>query len=1133
MGAAAAAVGDVFTSAVEAVFEPIKQVGNIVESAVREVGHAVESVGREVGKIGQAAVNDPVGTIAKVAAIASGQWWALPLVSAGLVIAHGGDIGQAALAAGISLAAQGVAYGVGEAINAGSSAALDMAAADTANLAAEGLTTGQISEIIAQSYPEIGASAVQRMVEMGAMGIPAAEMAAEVGAHMATQNALAAAAANAAGAGTRTALSGGDLSAILSNAGAAGLGTGVGGAVSSELKDLGVNSTVAGAIGKGTGAATSSAALGKNSQAAFLNSLINTTLSEGGAQTKAFLKTAWNDVKQSVTDYNAQLDKTNENQAKIDPLFKAAKDAETAVNAELEAYKPVRQKFSDLVTQYDAAKAAGNVELANSLADQANALIPEINAATNKYNDVYNDYDAKAKAYTTELKTYQDNIAKTDAAKATYTKNTEELTKETKALTDAAAKVVTMPEPVQNAFAKMYQNGTDVNAALENSDKLSKMSTVAQESFNRDIATSKSVESALELANKVNGLDTKQQASYQTSIDQGLDNKTAFDVAPVISKFDTRQQIAYTEALAKGAGSQEADLIAAFASFNDNPVGQSVAEKNAANLAQLDSPELKQAYRQLSSKVSPDEALQTLQGLQALTGSSVMVSQDSPIVGNAIPLTQKEVNDRYLAQVNADVKAGRMTAAEADKELADLGISKTTSVLNIGDSTGQAGPNTGLINTGTGTGGAQLNSPNSLYTPLSFGADGTKKYYTGDGEIYSLVNINGEPTLLNDKDNTQRIPINFAKDVDPVTGQIVAPTPVKTTSTTTGGNNAPAGGTPSGATGATGAAGAPASGTTGTPTYTPYTISDALSKYTGTADFTNGSGGTAGTPTIGPTSPTAGTTSGTGTSSATTGTGTGTSTSGTGTGSGTTGTGTGAGGTGTGTGTGSGSGSGSGFGFGTGAGSASFANYYGGQAIQSQDMYGGIKNLTPGLTKTMDYTLTGLPTDVDTVNPMSAVPSFATGGSSSTENPYGEADLNGIKSALTPGLSKAQIGYILSGLPGSNISVQGRAEGGQIEGHNPQFFSEGGLGSIENRYVQGEGDGTSDSVPAMLANGEFVIPADVVSKLGNGSNEAGSGVLDQFLVEIRKHAHSNGDKLPPESKGPLGYLLDAKRKVKA
>jgi hypothetical protein len=201
-----------------------------------------------------------------------------------------------------------------------------------------------------------------------------------------------------------------------------------------------------------------------------------------------------------------------------------------------------------------------------------------------------------------------------------------------------------------------------------------------------------------------------------------------------------------------------------------------------------------------------------------------------------------------------------------------------------------------------------------------------------------------------------------------------------------------------------------------------------------------------------------------------------------------------------------------------------------GMAAQSQGGAGGIANLTPGLTQRMDYTLSGLPTDNESVNPMSDVPQFSAGGI--TDYNATNADITGIKSSLTPGLTKAQIAYILSGLPGNQI-VSGKAEGGSIEGHNPTFFSEGGLSSMDNRYVEGEGDGTSDSVAAMLANGEFVIPADVVSKLGNGSNEAGAGVLDQFLVEIRKHAHSNGEKLPPESKGPLGYLLDAKRKVKA
>jgi len=106
------------------------------------------------------------------------------------------------------------------------------------------------------------------------------------------------------------------------------------------------------------------------------------------------------------------------------------------------------------------------------------------------------------------------------------------------------------------------------------------------------------------------------------------------------------------------------------------------------------------------------------------------------------------------------------------------------------------------------------------------------------------------------------------------------------------------------------------------------------------------------------------------------------------------------------------------------------------------------------------------------------------------------------------------------------------ADGGLI-GHNPQFFSEGGAG-IHHRYVKGDGDGTSDSVPAMLASGEFVIPADVVSSLGNGDNDAGASVLDRFMQEIRSHKRSaKPDQLPPDSKGPLSYLKAAqKKKVK-
>jgi hypothetical protein len=103
-------------------------------------------------------------------------------------------------------------------------------------------------------------------------------------------------------------------------------------------------------------------------------------------------------------------------------------------------------------------------------------------------------------------------------------------------------------------------------------------------------------------------------------------------------------------------------------------------------------------------------------------------------------------------------------------------------------------------------------------------------------------------------------------------------------------------------------------------------------------------------------------------------------------------------------------------------------------------------------------------------------------------------------------------------------------DGGEINEHNPEFFSEGGL---NHTFVQGAGDGTSDSVPAMLANGEFVIPADVVSSLGNGDNKSGAKVMDQFLKTIRAHKRDvSPDQLPPDSKGPLGYLQEAHKKAK-
>jgi hypothetical protein len=81
------------------------------------------------------------------------------------------------------------------------------------------------------------------------------------------------------------------------------------------------------------------------------------------------------------------------------------------------------------------------------------------------------------------------------------------------------------------------------------------------------------------------------------------------------------------------------------------------------------------------------------------------------------------------------------------------------------------------------------------------------------------------------------------------------------------------------------------------------------------------------------------------------------------------------------------------------------------------------------------------------------------------------------------------------------------------------------LGYAAGGYLKGQGDGMSDSIPATiegkqparLADGEFVIPADVVSHLGNGSSKAGSKRLYAMLDKVR-HARTGNKKQGKEIK---------------
>ena len=88
---------------------------------------------------------------------------------------------------------------------------------------------------------------------------------------------------------------------------------------------------------------------------------------------------------------------------------------------------------------------------------------------------------------------------------------------------------------------------------------------------------------------------------------------------------------------------------------------------------------------------------------------------------------------------------------------------------------------------------------------------------------------------------------------------------------------------------------------------------------------------------------------------------------------------------------------------------------------------------------------------------------------------------------------------------GNSLKNFGFAHGGALS-QVREFTTEAG-----RRHVQGPGTGTSDSIPARLSDGEYVLTAKEVSGIGRHSNEAGARKLDRLrktgaLAEILSRA---------------------------
>jgi hypothetical protein len=92
-------------------------------------------------------------------------------------------------------------------------------------------------------------------------------------------------------------------------------------------------------------------------------------------------------------------------------------------------------------------------------------------------------------------------------------------------------------------------------------------------------------------------------------------------------------------------------------------------------------------------------------------------------------------------------------------------------------------------------------------------------------------------------------------------------------------------------------------------------------------------------------------------------------------------------------------------------------------------------------------------------------------------------------------------------------------------GRNARRQPQGALSQM-SRLSLGAGDGRSDSIDAKLSDGEYVIDAETVALLGNGSTKAGAAMLDQMRQGIRQQkgrALAKG-KFSPDAKSPLAYM---------
>jgi hypothetical protein len=162
----------------------------------------------------------------------------------------------------------------------------------------------------------------------------------------------------------------------------------------------------------------------------------------------------------------------------------------------------------------------------------------------------------------------------------------------------------------------------------------------------------------------------------------------------------------------------------------------------------------------------------------------------------------------------------------------------------------------------------------------------------------------------------------------------------------------------------------------------------------------------------------------------------------------------------------------------------------------------------------------------------------STGPTTTTTTTQAPPNQNITSSTYNPAFNMPNMFAMNQAAPGAyyqpqtfNYNTRYAAQGGLM-------YQQGGVADLGGyaaggKLLKGPGDGMSDDIvaniagkqPARLADGEFVVPADVVSHLGNGSTDAGAKHLYKMMDRIRKARTGNpkqGKRINPDKFLPKG-----------